>query len=697
MAKKSSVPQYYNLDLEIQRAEPPTTEANGQSLPYYQIEPHFEHGIGDFKSKVVLLTLDQPKIDKFYEWVRYQRLRATTGSAGTLDFQEAEEMGYQLFRFLFVDGSLNQEESLLFALERAVTKAIEDNCCLRLRLKLRSPELQNLPWEYLCKPGLPENFLSIDGDFRLARYLEIQKKQPTTKLPRPVRILGLVGGDLDGKKPMQQKWLKELEELKQTFEEAGKVAGQDFEVVVPGPLSFKELDEWLDSQEQFHILHYLGHGDFDAEGGKGCLLLGNGKEDKIYGDKLAVLLNGQRRLQLVMLNACHTAKSSLGDRFSSVAAGLVPSNVPAVIAMQFDVLGPTAVNFSKRFYYALAQGLTLEEALVKARKAIFLHHSKIEFGVPVLYSRISVSPCLFKKSASQKPLSEAAPSVLETSDRKALQEEVFQHLDRYEQVLSKLVTDQTQEREEMRQRIAALEKMLEKLVALQPAQPVTNVSPTPVSVDTFPAGGTKSIRFNDESSFLILDATALLPRGIKLYEEGVLEKARQYFEAAIKKAPRQRADLYFWLGKTLLALEKSAEAAQNFEQAIKLKPDYVEAYLQLAQAWRDLDNSAKAQAALNTAVSLAPQDSIARQIRGLFLFELENYAEAIEDFTEILKHEPENSAIMMLFAQCYEKIDPPQPQLAYSNYKRAFELTGDNLALERMNVLLSHLSAGAVL
>ncbi|MEI6045991.1 MAG: tetratricopeptide repeat protein, partial [Chloroflexota bacterium] len=240
-----------------------------------------------------------------------------------------------------------------------------------------------------------------------------------------------------------------------------------------------------------------------------------------------------------------------------------------------------------------------------------------------------------------------------------------------------------------------LEKMLEKLVALQPAQPVTTAPPTTTA--TLQAGNAKSTSLGNDFSFLILDATQLFQCGKELYEEYRLEKARQYFEAAIKKAPLQRADLYFWLGKTLVALGKSAEATPSFEQAIRLKPDYVEAYLQLAYTWQKLNNLAEAQSALNSAVNLAPQDPIARQIRGLLLFELENYAEAIEDFTEILKHEPENSAIMMLFAQCYEKIDPPQPQLAYSNYKRAFELTGDNLALERMNVLLSHLSAGAVL
>jgi tetratricopeptide (TPR) repeat protein len=77
------------------------------------------------------------------------------------------------------------------------------------------------------------------------------------------------------------------------------------------------------------------------------------------------------------------------------------------------------------------------------------------------------------------------------------------------------------------------------------------------------------------------------------------------------------ANLHFLLGRILSALDKPGEAAAECERAINLRPDYADAYVELAAARRKLLDEAGSFQALYRAVELAPNNAEAQYRLGM--------------------------------------------------------------------------------
>jgi hypothetical protein len=78
----------------------------------------------------------------------------------------------------------------------------------------------------------------------------------------------------------------------------------------------------------------------------------------------------------------------VADLFSGTAAALVRGGVSAVTAMQFEISDPAAVAFARGFYYAIAHGRGVDEAVSSGRVAIIgLSSRTLEWVTPVLYMR----------------------------------------------------------------------------------------------------------------------------------------------------------------------------------------------------------------------------------------------------------------------------------------------------------------------
>jgi hypothetical protein len=138
--------------------------------------------------------------------------------------------------------------------------------------------------------------------------------------------------------------------------------------------------------EDYHVFHFIGHGDFDEERSEGFLVMED--ETHLSMKDLGMLLSEERRtLRLVILNACKGARASAGDPFNGLAQRLIQERIPAVIAMQFAISDAAAIDFAGEVYCALAGGLPVESSLAWARKAIYLKGNKLEWGTPVLFLR----------------------------------------------------------------------------------------------------------------------------------------------------------------------------------------------------------------------------------------------------------------------------------------------------------------------
>ena len=247
---------------------------------------------------------------------------------------------------------------------------------LRLRLRL-SPEVWHWPWELLHSP---EEFLALSIKTLVVRQPNTTRKLKVRRAPYPLRVLVVISNprdcpELDGAKELKEiqgtlGWLKRLEVV---------------EVEQLAPPTLTELLDRL-KQKRFHVLHFVGHGRFDAEEGGGALLFEqpDGRADFVEGGKLANVLDGHTTLRLVVLNACEGARGVRDDPFSSVAKTLVRKHIPAVVAMQYPIDDAMAVRFAFRFYAGLAAGGSVDWAATWARKAMYTERSGLDWVIPVL-------------------------------------------------------------------------------------------------------------------------------------------------------------------------------------------------------------------------------------------------------------------------------------------------------------------------
>ena len=83
--------------------------------------------------------------------------------------------------------------------------------------------------------------------------------------------------------------------------------------------------------------------------------------------------------------------------------------------MQYEITDPAAIELSRAFYEALADGMPVDAAVSEARKAISLGvENTVEWGTPVLYMR-SLDGVLFdivQKPSISKTISTRSPSSL---------------------------------------------------------------------------------------------------------------------------------------------------------------------------------------------------------------------------------------------------------------------------------------------
>jgi tetratricopeptide (TPR) repeat protein len=116
----------------------------------------------------------------------------------------------------------------------------------------------------------------------------------------------------------------------------------------------------------------------------------DGKAQVVDSERLRVLVQGRSRLALIVLNSCLGTMGGDSQPFSSVAAGLVKSGIPAVIAMQFEISDEAAREISQIFYTALSLNMPVDAALTEARRRIFLSNkNSLEWATPILFMQVA--------------------------------------------------------------------------------------------------------------------------------------------------------------------------------------------------------------------------------------------------------------------------------------------------------------------
>ncbi|HYU71271.1 MAG TPA: CHAT domain-containing protein, partial [Ktedonobacteraceae bacterium] len=222
--------------------------------------------------------------------------------------QTTQNFGHALFDALFTGEVRNR----YIVSQR---EAFHQGKGLRLKLRIQSPELAALPWEFLYDAGQAE-YICLSNKTPIVRYLELpQPPQPLTVTP-PLRILGMIVDptdlaslDIDSEKQRVEKATEELQAN-------GLVE-----------LTWLQGQTWQDLQRAmrggpWHIFHFIGHGGFDANTDEGLIALkeATGTVRYLSASHLGRLLADHRSLSLVVLNSCDGARGSEHNIFSSTAS-----------------------------------------------------------------------------------------------------------------------------------------------------------------------------------------------------------------------------------------------------------------------------------------------------------------------------------------------------------------------------------------
>jgi CHAT domain/WD domain, G-beta repeat len=251
---------------------------------------------------------------------------------------------------------------------------------LRIVLRISPPELACLPWEFMFDPG-DDDYVCLSTP--LIRRPQVLRPIRPLGVTGPLRVLGMVAS------PGDQHEVGAEEERRRLRAAMGSLAGR-VELTWAGGQGWRDLRAALRNDGPWHVLHFIGHGGFDSQSGEGVLILAgeDGRSLRLSASDAALLVEKQQSVRLVVLNACDTGRASTLDISSSVAGALLRRGIASVVAMQFPITDPAAVEFSRTFYEGLADGLPVDAAVTEARHAVRISMpGTLEWGTPVLYMR----------------------------------------------------------------------------------------------------------------------------------------------------------------------------------------------------------------------------------------------------------------------------------------------------------------------
>lgn len=242
-----------------------------------------------------------------------------------------------------------------------------------------APLFDRLEWEFLFA-GEAGRFLTRSRATTLVRDLEVAQPLEPLSVSEKIRILFVAP-----RTPASESLAldPELAAIRDSLDGAN-----NFEIEILEDASIRGLRRRLNQSRPFHILHFVGHGKVDAARNEGILEFEDrkGGVDPVSASELADLLHGVPWLRLVVLAACETARGPGRAPERGVAAALIRTGVPCVVAMTRHVLDESATAFCPAFYEGLADGLEIDEAVTTARFAIDdTDELFTEWAIPALF------------------------------------------------------------------------------------------------------------------------------------------------------------------------------------------------------------------------------------------------------------------------------------------------------------------------
>lgn len=304
---------------------------------------------------------------------------------------DVRELGTALYQSLFAGEAAQPLHQARGA--NAVVHAIDGGLDVRYRFVFDREtadltDLSAIPWEAIYFPGR-STFAARSRRSPIVRTITTPEPIQPIPIGEGLRVLMIESSPEDARElgtPV------EAERLKAALREVP--GSQVVHLREPHP---EDLHRELVSQP-FHVVHFMGHGGFDANGAAVILFEKRNRTSyRLPAASFAEYVKECPSVRLVVLNACSTAELPRHRGrapYSVAAAELVRRGIPAVVAMQFPISDPAAIAFSEGFYRAVARLDELDAAVADGRLAICREHEErtngadgetLEWLTPVFY------------------------------------------------------------------------------------------------------------------------------------------------------------------------------------------------------------------------------------------------------------------------------------------------------------------------
>ena len=286
----------------------------------------------------------------------FNRVISFLEKGGTLSLQVLEELQQALSAVIAANKPIRE------VLERAD----KGSDFFHLNLCHRDAGVLNLPWGIALDP-VSGRFLSEVPQVFISKNVLIGGPHMPGPAGGPLKILVMISSPKDVAREGRLYYEEEERRILRAFEplfQAGEV-----QVDFTDDGSLEALRRKVESND-YHILHFSGHGDFDEEKGEGILLL----EDPVSlksktADALdfaGALLKPGHTVPLVVLSSCRTAKAGFERGAAGITGTLMQKGIPAVVSMGLSIKDRYATFFAAHFYGQVAKKKTIAEAFAGA-------------------------------------------------------------------------------------------------------------------------------------------------------------------------------------------------------------------------------------------------------------------------------------------------------------------------------------------
>ncbi len=381
-----------------------------------------------------------------------------------------------------------------------------------------------------------------------------------------------------------------------------------------------------------HVLHFSGHG----AGEKGLLFVSDESAGAIYrsdtgevrsrstdsneikfvpAQPLANLLQlCEDHLECVVLNAC----------YSDVQGNAISANIPFTIGMRDVVDDNVAIKFSQGFYDAIGAGKGYESAFKWGKAAI---------GFDLANEESSNILVLRKKGGADHQIEQPINKPPNTSNQQS------KRLSQSAPIQPSFIIWS----------IAFITIGLISGVGFILSQFTKSINPTPNISSSFPTFTPSSILSSPSPPITSSPSpkpTVPSKTAEDLFDDGFEKYNKKDYPGAIadyNEAIRLKPDYAFAYNNRGLAkydLGNKQEAIADYNEAIRLKPDYAFAYNNRGLAKYDLGDKKGAIADYNEAIRLKPDYAFAYHNRGLAKYDLGDKQEAIADYNQAIRLNP---------------------------------------------------------